>query len=82
MLRPREVGAAEFKATCLELMDQVQRLGIEIIVTKHRRPVARLVPIAERSSGFCGALSGMILQQRDLVQPAGDTWEADEPNLT
>ena len=38
------MAAAEFKATCLELMDRVRETGVEYVVTKHGRPVARLVP--------------------------------------
>ena len=36
--------AAEFKTRCLELMDRVRETGVEYIVTKHGRPVAKLVP--------------------------------------
>jgi prevent-host-death family protein len=46
--RVREAGpslaAAEFKARCLELMDRVRETGAEYVITKHGRPVARLVP--------------------------------------
>ena len=44
----RSVPAAEFKATCLALMDEVETLGSEIIITKHRRPVAKLSPLIPR----------------------------------
>jgi prevent-host-death family protein len=82
MLRPREVGAAEFKARCLELMNEVERLGTEIIITKHRKPVARLVPAHPASPRFCGALAGMVLEEHDLVSPIDVVWEADESNFT
>ncbi len=38
------IGAAGFKARCLELMDRVRETGVEYIVTKHGEPVAKLVP--------------------------------------
>jgi prevent-host-death family protein len=82
MLRSREIGAAEFKARCLELIDEIERTNAEIVITRHRKPVARLVPMPARSSGFCGSLKGMILKERDLVSPTGEAWEADEPNTT
>lgn len=41
------IPAGRFKATCLQLMDQVKRSGGEVIITKHGRPVARLVPVDE-----------------------------------
>ena len=39
------ISATEFKATCLELMDRVQQTGDEITITKHGKPLAKLVPI-------------------------------------
>ncbi len=80
-MEPREVGAAEFKARCLELMAEVERLGVEIVVTKHRKPVARLVPVANACKNFCGSLAGTILKEGDLLSPIGDVWEADESNF-
>ena len=82
MGEPREIGAAEFKARCLELMDEVERLGTEIVITRHRKPVARLVSVRGSAVGFCGSLEGMVLDERDLVSPIGIPWEADEPNIT
>lgn len=81
MTEPREIGAAEFKARCLELMDEVERLGTEIVITKHRRPVARLAPAASATGAFCGSLAGAILKEGDLISPIGEAWEADESNL-
>lgn len=39
----REVGAFEAKNTLGTLLDRVER-GEEIVITRHGRPVARLVP--------------------------------------
>lgn len=81
MLRSRQVGAGEFKARCLQLMDEVGRSGIEIVITKHRKPVARLVPVRAGSSGFCGSLTGLTIKEKDLVSPVSAHWKADEPNF-
>jgi prevent-host-death family protein len=82
MLKPREVGAAEFKARCLELMSEVERLGTEIVITKHRRPVARLVPARISSRRFCGSLAGMVTGEKDIIRPIDVPWTADESNFT
>jgi prevent-host-death family protein len=82
MLKTREIGATDFKARCLELMDEVERLGIEIVITKHRRPVARLVPARSASGGFVGSMKGMSEVLGDIVSPTGEAWEADESNFT
>ena len=80
MLQSRELGAAEFKATCLEVMDEVERLGIEVTITKHRRPVAKLIPASDETKGFCGSLPGSIVWAGDLISPIGEVWEADAPD--
>lgn len=73
----REIGAAEFKAHCLEIMDEVERRGIEVTITKHRRPVARLVP-ARSPGAFCGSMKGSILWEGDLIGPIDIEWEAEQ----
>jgi len=39
------VPAGEFKAHCLQLMDEVAATGQPIIITKRGKPVAKLVPL-------------------------------------
>ncbi len=82
MVRPREIGAADFKARCLEIVDEVERLGTEVVITRHRKPVARLVPVQDGSTSFCGSLKGLILEEGDLISPIDVSWEFDESNLT
>lgn len=81
MLQSREIGAAEFKARCLEVMDEVQRTGVEVVITKHRKPVARLVPMPAEVRPFCGFLKDWIIEVGDVVSPTGEIWTADESNF-
>ncbi len=80
----REIPAATFKARCLEIMDEVQRTGNEVTITKHRKPVARLVPAKAASQTFYGSLKGALLWQGDVVSPTTgpEDWTGDEANLT
>jgi len=82
MTQPREIGAAEFKARCLEFLDEIERLGTEVVITKHRKPIARLIPMQQESASFCGSLKGMVLREGDLVSPIDVEWGYDESNLT
>jgi prevent-host-death family protein len=41
----KRVPAAEFKANCLRLMDEVAQQRRAIIITKRGKPVAKLVPV-------------------------------------
>jgi prevent-host-death family protein len=44
----KEVGAFEAKTHFSSLLDQVER-GEQITITKHGRPVARLIPVGNTS---------------------------------
>src|SRR3989442_2124218 len=54
----RIMPAGEFKAKCLEAMDEVASTGEPIIVTKRGRPVAQIVPITQRPKSLRGFLRG------------------------
>jgi prevent-host-death family protein len=61
--RGSRVPAAEFKAKCLELMERVRETGSEYVVTKHGKPVAKLVPYAEPArAAFFGSMKGTVLK--------------------
>lgn len=66
----RTVGAGEFKVHCLALMDRVDQTGEEIIITKHRKAVARLVPASPRATRpFVGRAQRSLHVVGDLVAP-------------
>ncbi len=83
------IAAGEFKARCLELMDEVNERRVEYIITKRGKPVAKLVPVQaqgaelakKRKKGF-GALKGSIVILGDIVGPVEEWPETyDEHNL-
>jgi prevent-host-death family protein len=41
------IGATEFKAKCLSLLDQIEHEGIALTVTRRGRPIAVLQPVAK-----------------------------------
>ena len=69
----RQIPAGEFKAHCLQLLDQVAEGKEELIVTKRGRPVARVVPIASPSK----SVRGSVQIHGDIVSPIGDSWEVE-----
>lgn len=67
------IGATEFKQRCLALLD---RLGPEgLVITKHGKPVARLMPIEESSGALIGSLKGKIEIKGDILS-TGLAWDA------
>ena len=73
-----QIGAGEFKAKCLHLLDEVQRSRKEIVITKRGRPVARLLPADETLPAVFGRMKGSVTIKHDIVAPIGERWEADE----
>ncbi len=71
------MSAAEFKAKCLKVMDRVAATGQTVTVTKHGRPVARVVPVERGRQRVVGSLKGSVAFMGDLVSPTGDPWSAD-----
>lgn len=69
------IGAGDFKAKCLKLLDEVARTREPLVVTKHGKAVAKLVPIPPEA-GLFGALAGSVRQEGDIVAPLENEWEA------
>ena len=70
----QKIAAAQFKAQCLAVMDQVSQSGRAIVITKHGKPVVKLVPASEGEDEIFGALSGIARITGDVENtvPAKD----------
>lgn len=73
---PQRIPAAEFKARCLQLMDEVKRTRRPIVVTKQGRPVVRLLPWEEITPPLYGALRGWARAKGDIVGRLEVDWGA------
>ena len=72
-----EIGAAAFKAKCLQLLEEIsERKRDTIIITKRGKPVARLSPIDNRGGPIYGAMKGLAKIHGDLTEPLDAGWEA------
>jgi prevent-host-death family protein len=69
------IAAGEFKSKCLKLLDQVAEERQTLVITKHGRPVAQLVPMPPKVELF-GAMRGSVLWAGDIVSPLENEWEA------
>jgi prevent-host-death family protein len=74
------IAFSKFEATCLAVLEQVQRTGEPVVITRFGEPVAEVVPLSvrERPRKWLGSFRerGEILG--DLISPAGseDEWDA------
>jgi prevent-host-death family protein len=69
--------AGEFKAQCLAVMDKVQKTGEPVLITKHGKPVAKLVPAPSASEDIFGYMTGKVKIVGNIVGPVTplDDWE-------
>ncbi|WP_275784135.1 type II toxin-antitoxin system Phd/YefM family antitoxin [Pararhizobium gei] len=77
----KAIAAAEFKAKCLNLIDQMRADGEPITITKRGKPVAVLspVPAEHRHTSIIGAMKGSVLMFDDPFSPAAyaDEWDVN-----
>ncbi len=76
MTKAEKITAQEFKAKCLKLLDEVRDQNKEIVITKRGKPVAKLVPVADkkRSSSF-GGMNGTVEIKVDITAPIDVQWD-------
>ena len=79
MAKEKIIGAGDFKAHCLFLIDEVNRSHQAIIITKHGKPLARLVPYTEEPYTLFGCMKNTVAIHGDLVEGTGEEWQADGP---
>ena len=72
-----EIAAGQFKAQCLKLMDEVQQTHEEVIITKHGKPVAKLVPIEpeNQKDSIIGWMENTVQINGDIIGPFYQVWE-------
>lgn len=78
----RIVPAGQFKNQCLALMDELAAHGGELVITKHGRPVAKLVPIVDDQLAnvpIVGSMAGTVtFLEDDITAPIDVQWEAGQ----
>jgi prevent-host-death family protein len=70
------IPAAVFKAECLKLMDEVALTGQPVVITKHGKPVAQLVPVPAAPGSLFGYMKYTVKIKGDIVAPTGEFWSA------
>ena len=68
-----EMNASKFKEQCLSLLDNLGPEGI--VITKHGKPVARLIPEGSGCASLIGSMKGKIRVKGD-IESTGAEWGA------
>ncbi len=76
-----EINAAEFRANCFKILDQVKVTHKEVVITKRGKPIAKLVHFAQQNEKdpLLGSMEGLVETMDDLTKPVidPDAWELD-----
>jgi prevent-host-death family protein len=78
-LPEQTIGAGEFKAHCLRLIDDVNRTGKPLTITKRGKPLVRLMPmedVKQEWRSIVGFMAGTCKTNGDLIAPLDVEWEA------
>ncbi len=69
----KTIKISEFKERCLALL---QKLGPEgLVITKHGKPLAKVVPFGRSSEELIGSLKGKLKVKGDIMT-TGVKWDA------
>jgi prevent-host-death family protein len=72
----RKMAAGKFKNQCLAVMDIVHRTGEPVIVTKHGKPVVKLVPVRDSEDDIFDSMAGRAKVVGDIINTVPlEDWE-------
>lgn len=68
----------KFKANCLALIDEVSRQKKRIVITRHGKPIAEVIPYRNETAGASAEvpLKDTLLFMGDIVSSVAEDWEA------
>jgi len=75
----KTIPAGASKTLSLSVIDEVHNRREEVVITKHGKPIARLIPMNESPESIFGFMRGQGVITGDLVEPITDPedWDTD-----
>jgi prevent-host-death family protein len=81
----KTMAAGNFKTHCLSVIDEVYEQHEEVIITKHGKPMARLVPLEEKKKkkdphSIFGFARGWGEITGDIISPIDppESWDSEK----
>ena len=77
MVIMRTMTVTEFKAHCLEMLSEVARTGEPVVLTKHGKPSAMVVPPPADAGGrwTLGMFRDSAKITGDIIAPLDEHWD-------
>ncbi|MEY3897426.1 MAG: hypothetical protein RLZZ214_2947 [Verrucomicrobiota bacterium] len=73
-----DITVTQFKATCLGVIDKVQKEKSRITITRHGKPAAELIPISASSPGILFGRSKQSTVILGDLMSAEEQWNAED----
>jgi prevent-host-death family protein len=75
----KTMPAGQFKTHCLAVIDEVNAKHEAVIITKHGKPMAKLVPIPQEKDSIFGFMQGRGKIVGDIIEPVfpPEDWDAE-----
>jgi prevent-host-death family protein len=70
------VPAGEFKAKCLNLIDEVAETRKPLVITKRGKPMVQVIPIPVKRRDIVGSMKGSVTILGDIISPLDVEWDA------
>ena len=74
----KEVKASEFRARCLQIMDEVVETREPVVITKHGKPMCQLTPYRSKPRTLFAVSQDTIVIRGDIISPLDVDWEAQQ----
>ena len=68
------MAVSKFKEKCLDILDHLDPDGL--VITKHGKPIARLLPAGTECASLIGSMKGKISIRGDIFS-TGVKWDAE-----
>ncbi len=72
------LAAGKFKAQCLAIIDNVAQTHEPIIITKHGKPLVKVVPLDNDKTKYDKPLKGTVMFVGDIISPIDEEWTASK----
>ena len=66
----KTMPAGQFKTHCLAVIDEVNARHETVVITKHGKPMAQLIPIQQDDDEIFDSMKDRIKILGDIVEPA------------
>jgi prevent-host-death family protein len=66
----KTMPAGKFKTHCLAVIDEVNAKHETVVITKHGKPMAKLIPVQQEDDEIFDSMKDRIKILGDIVEPA------------